>query len=331
MASGPNLFARLHKWAARQDENFLTESLAVLLEQLLVLAPDVAVRLVGKLTDGLIDVPAEGAGLIEITPHPGTDQGYPDLDIAAPSRLARIEVKVESDLGPDQLARYKESLDAIPDKEKRLILLTRYPTVYSQGDTQPDRETRWFEVADWLERELSALKAAKAAGCVPLFLAQQFLDFVRGRGMSLEKVEYYLPDGLRALGHFLNMLVEAANACNVVPKISKGENHIGVTLAGNKYRMRVFYAEPEMLEFSTRTQVDPKAAAKLDTGEVTPRGAGYRWRRSVNLNSEEVYFFARSKVRQMEWLENFLRECLKMARSIEIPGGPPIPEEAEGD
>ena len=42
-----NLFLRLHKWAARQDENFLTESLAVVLEQLLVLAPDVGTRLVG--------------------------------------------------------------------------------------------------------------------------------------------------------------------------------------------------------------------------------------------------------------------------------------------
>ena len=36
-----NLFLRLHKWAVRQDENFLTESLAVVLEQLLVLAPEV--------------------------------------------------------------------------------------------------------------------------------------------------------------------------------------------------------------------------------------------------------------------------------------------------
>jgi hypothetical protein len=29
-----NLFLRLHKWTWRQDENFLTESLAVVLEQL---------------------------------------------------------------------------------------------------------------------------------------------------------------------------------------------------------------------------------------------------------------------------------------------------------
>ena len=41
MASAPNIFARLRKWATRQDENFLTESLAVVLEHLLILAPEV--------------------------------------------------------------------------------------------------------------------------------------------------------------------------------------------------------------------------------------------------------------------------------------------------
>ena len=46
-----NLFLRLHKWASRQDENFLTESLAVVLEQLLVLAPAVGTRLVSRLTE----------------------------------------------------------------------------------------------------------------------------------------------------------------------------------------------------------------------------------------------------------------------------------------
>ena len=52
-----NVFLRLHKWAWRQDENFLTESLAVVLEHLLVLAPAVGVRLVARLTGGFIDLP----------------------------------------------------------------------------------------------------------------------------------------------------------------------------------------------------------------------------------------------------------------------------------
>jgi hypothetical protein len=66
---GPNLFHRLHKWAHRQDENFLAESLAVVLEQLLVLAPSVGTRLISYLTGGFIDLPPEGASAIELHTH----------------------------------------------------------------------------------------------------------------------------------------------------------------------------------------------------------------------------------------------------------------------
>jgi hypothetical protein len=40
-----------------------------------------------------------------------------------------------------------------------------------------------------------------------------------------------------------------------------------------------------------------------------------------------VHFFSRSKVSQIEWLIGFVRECLTMARSIQTPDQPPIPEE----
>ena len=103
----PNLFLRLHKWAWRQDENFVTESLAVLLEQLLILAPDVGTRLVAKLTGGFIDVSPEGASTIEIRPQVETKEGRPDLEISAPLRLVWIEVKVESELRAGQLEGYR--------------------------------------------------------------------------------------------------------------------------------------------------------------------------------------------------------------------------------
>src|SRR3954468_19356585 len=95
---GPNLFHRLHKWATRQDENFLTESLAVVLEQLLVLAPVVGVRLVARLTGGLLELSPEDASVIEIHPQVETGQGRPDLEIRIPHRLVWFEVKVEAEL-----------------------------------------------------------------------------------------------------------------------------------------------------------------------------------------------------------------------------------------
>jgi len=79
-----NLFLRLHKWASRQDENFLTEALAVVLEQLLVLAPVIGVGLVRRLTGGFIDLPAEQASAIEIRTQVDAATGRPDLVIRSP-------------------------------------------------------------------------------------------------------------------------------------------------------------------------------------------------------------------------------------------------------
>src|ERR1700722_10885602 len=94
----PNLFLRLHKWATRQDENFVTESLAVVLEQLLILAPEAGVYLVGRLTGGFIEVGPDDSSSVEIGTQVDVRKGRPDLEICVPHRLTWIEVKVESSL-----------------------------------------------------------------------------------------------------------------------------------------------------------------------------------------------------------------------------------------
>ncbi len=129
MPSGPNLFARLHKWAARQDENFLTESLAVLLEQLLILVPEAGVKLVNRLTGGFIDSTAAEASTIEVRTQVEAESGRPDLEFRTPSKLAWVEVKVESALRAGQLEGYRVLLAESGFKKTRLVLLTRYPEV----------------------------------------------------------------------------------------------------------------------------------------------------------------------------------------------------------
>ena len=90
----PTCSLRLHKWAARQDENFLTESLAVVLEQLLILAPAVG-DAAGWPAYGRVHRRALWTmpRLIEIRTQVETGQGRPDLEICAPApaRLGRGE------------------------------------------------------------------------------------------------------------------------------------------------------------------------------------------------------------------------------------------------
>src|SRR4051794_29456782 len=121
-APADNVFLRLHKWAARQDENFLTESLAVVVEQLLVIAPAVGTRLVAKLTGGFIDLPAEDASAIEIRTQVEASSGRPDLEIRSPHRLAWIEMKAESKLRTGQLEGYRVLLRESGVAQTRLLL-----------------------------------------------------------------------------------------------------------------------------------------------------------------------------------------------------------------
>lgn len=324
-----NLFLRLHKWATRQDENFLTESLAVVLEQLLILAPAVGTRLVARLTGGFITLSSDDSSTIEIQPQVEVSQGRPDLEIRSPHRLVWIEVKVESELRTGQLEGYRVLLGESGVEQTRLVLLTRYAEVFQPGDARPDLEIRWFEFADWLEAEIPA---AEAAGEVAGFLARQLLDFLGARNMTLTQVGKYMPEGLRALSNLMNMLVEAATACKVAVQKIAGWDYIGLKLDGQKYLVQVIFSEPEKLWFGTRCRIDPEAAAKLGVGEVAEESwipGRYRWWRGVELDSESIHFFSRSKVSQMQWLEDFLRECLNQARSIETPDQPPIPEEPE--
>jgi len=321
-----NLFHRLHKWAWRQDENFLTETLAVVLEQLLALAPDVGVRLVSKLTAGFIDLPPEDATAIEIRTQVEAGSGRPDLEFRTLNRIAWMEVKAESELRVGQLEGYRVLLAESGVAESRLILLTRYPETYASEAARPDLELRWFEVADWFEAELPAVVAA---GEVPAFLVQQFLDFLEARSMTLTQVGKFMPEGLRAMSNLMNMLVEAAAVCGVTARKTPEWESTGLTL-DKKYWVGVNFSNPESLWFGTRCKIDPEAASALGVGELDEENwvpGRVRWWRNLELESEAVHFFVRSKVGQMECLEGFLRECLAQARSIEAADQPPIPEE----
>jgi hypothetical protein len=334
MPTSPNVFARLHRWAVRQDENFLTESLAVILELLLERVPEAGARLVGVLTNGFIGVDVDRIKLLEIRTQPTTTEGRPDLEIRMPDRLAVLEVKSESGLQRGQLEGYREYLKTSGFAQTRLVLLTKYPPILPEGAERPNVFLRWFEAADAIENELAGLMTADP---VCHFLCQQFHDFLKERNMALAQVSWQLSEGTRDLHSFLIMLQEASTACQVTAKrsviaVRDIPKHIGFKVDDGKFWLGLDLEDPGKLWFSTIVQIDPEAARQLGEGEVW-RDDGppwlERWYRAGDLESEQVHFYSRSKVEQIRWLENFLRDCLEMARRIETPDQPPIPEEPE--
>jgi GMP synthase C terminal domain len=325
VAGGPNLFARLHKWAARQDENFLTDSLAVVLEHLLILAPGVGTQLLRQLTGGFIDVSQGEASAIEVRTQIETGKGRPDLEICTSRRLAWVEVKVDADLGKNQLGNYQALLrnsEVNHGAQTKLVLLTRYPV--EVGD-QSVLNILWHQVSEWLER---AARDQPPMDSVCRFLCEQFIGFLRAKNMAVERVGWELCPGVRALASMLNMLLEAVAACKVPATKNAAWDYVGLKVDG-KFWVGFYFTDPDKLCFLTQCKIQREAATKLPVGEVSESTwipGGSRWGRSAELASEDIHFFARSKVSQMQWLQKFVTETLAMARAIVSPDQPAATE-----
>jgi hypothetical protein len=327
---GNNLLLRLHKWAWRQDENFLTEVLGHLLQHLLDHEPEAGVRVLQLLTGGFLAPRPEEARLVEVRTQVFSSEGTPDLELRTSKQLAYVEVKSESEVSEDQLVRYRRLLRDSGVPATALVLLTRYPVTLSDPAAQPDTFVRWYQMADWLDQE----RHRYAFQAVSAYLVDQFLGFLRVRNMTMGQVTWELTGGVRALRALGDMLYEVASACGCQARPHGDRNYMGVYLDRRSYWVGINYDRPEVLEFATDyRKVDPGAAARLGIEGVFEweDGSAHGWRRQLNLDSEDVHFFARSKASQMQLLENFLRECLETVRRIEVPGGEeaPVAEEPE--
>src|SRR4051812_36406286 len=89
-----NLLVNLHRYSSRQDENFVTEAFAHLVRHLLENEPDVAVRILARLSGGALSATAESAPAITVTTQVTTAQGRPDIEITAVDTLVYVEAKV---------------------------------------------------------------------------------------------------------------------------------------------------------------------------------------------------------------------------------------------
>lgn len=330
MAQGHNnLLLRLHKWAWRQDENFLTEAFAHVLQQLVDNEPEAAARLLKAITLGFLDVRTEKVRLVEIRTQVFSSEGTPDLEIRTTQELIYFEVKSESEIRPTQLERYRRLLKESGLGRTALFMLTRYPLDLQGVISGPDASIRWYQVAEWLEEE----RRRYTFKAVSEYVVAQFLDFLTTRNMTMGQVTWELAGGLRALRALSDMLFEVAKACGCHAQLYGDKSSMGIHLDKRKYWIGVYYDQPESLWFETNyCKVDPVAAERLGVEGVYEwtQEPGHGWRKGMNLESEDVHFFSRSKASQMQLLEIFLKECLETVRRIELPNQPTRLDGEEG-
>jgi len=139
----------------------------------------------------------------------------------------------------------------------------------------------------------------------------------------LGKVTWELSTGVRSLRTLCQMLHQVGAVIAAPAELDGDRDHIGVFLAGRRYWVGINFDWPEILYFGTEeTTVDPAAAEQLRVEGVYEwkDAPGHGWHRKLNLESEEVHFYARMKASQLTLLEVFIRECVETVRRIEVRG-----------
>lgn len=197
----PNLLSKLHRWAKanRQDENFITETFAHLLQYLLRIdRPTFGKELIKKLAG--IELSSEECKEVKVTSQPTIftrrkNKRRPDIKISGDNIYVLVEVKVDAGLDEDQLGDYLESFkERSGDEESKLVLLTK-KKITDQSKVPPEiKQVRWEEIGEELARRKKATSKTGTEG----YLVRQLLDFFISRGLYGMEVK---PAGRGPKGH----------------------------------------------------------------------------------------------------------------------------------
>lgn len=309
-----NPFVNLHRWATRQDENYLTECLVTVCRTLLARSPVVGMEAIHYLTGGLLHPDAAHAPFCDLRTQVSTDNGRPDLEIVSREYRVFVEVKLESALGPGQLRKYRQQLSSETNRLTRLVLLTRYHPGKLSSDDSPDCAIRWYELA-----EKAIEWADKSTDPVCSYLCRQFVEFLRERNMHQAQVGWEMLNGVRSLRAFLDMLAEAITGLGLRPRQSISSSAFGWYLDDVKnastFWVGITSADPNRLEFLTdRTPIDLERAAQLGRGQITDG----KWQYLVDLAGEEIHFFCRPRSSQLNWLQGFIMNNVETALSLVV-------------
>ncbi|HUS45182.1 MAG TPA: hypothetical protein VM219_04025 [Phycisphaerae bacterium] len=300
------MFSMLYRWSYRQGENFTTDAFACLLGLLAQEEATAAIGFVSWLCFG--DQQFTLGSIPKITTQAATGEGTPDMTIDSREILAFVEVKVGSGFGETQVERYSRLLRSqAAGRRKRLVLLTvDRPDDVSDTDL---RCLRWHEVADHLLKMRLKVKSP-----VALFLTGEFVTFLKEQIMTIEHVGWQLPDGIAAMRNLIQMLGVALQAAPIpIYRRTAGWDWIGYYLGNNTGLWAgIRHSSPAVvsLEFASAT-ADRKAFEALGRGEWNDGKPKFL----LDLSSEAVHFFARSKESQLDLLTGFLRQAYADARS----------------
>ncbi|MBT7071173.1 MAG: hypothetical protein HN855_09845 [Anaerolineae bacterium] len=281
-----NIFISLAKYASRQEENFLSEAFVYLLSTILERDKVTGISVLKKLSGSKSDSWFSEREQISITTQITIEGDRPDIAIKiANEKIVFIEVKHNSTLGKEQLMRYHSHLKGSGYREKQLVLLTRSRSSIKETrlETANFHHVCWYEVSSWLSD-------IDSQDQMITYLIRQFIDFLKNKDMSMEKITWEYMRGLPAMKNFLDMLGAAISEANpeFTTKKTIGWTWGGYYLEGNIF-LGIRFSNHLTLTFENDTGNNPSFIKTLSL--------------------EESHFFSLSAGEQLEILTTFIEEA----------------------
>jgi hypothetical protein len=233
----------------------------------------------------------DDAASIEIATQWRVQSDQPDIWIrtSGNDKLAFVEVKHDSLLGPRQLERYRDRLLVSGAAHTSLVLLTRSRASLVETTLRPEEyhHACWYDVYNWL-----AAMNSQHELCT--YFIHNFMEFLEAKDMSMLNV---MPDyqfGIPALNNLMKMLSAALveSAPGVKLKYTGGWNWRGYQVE-RKYFCGVRYDRHLVVVFENNKGNSPTYKQDFDLVR-----SGF-----LNLNKDE----------QFERLIQFLREAYKQS------------------
>lgn len=196
-----NLFRDLSKHLSERHEDFLTNSFVYLLNYLLENERTLAIGLLNFICGENSEFTFGENEKVVISTQKFTNEGTPDIEIKSYDKCIYVEVKHDSGLGKDQIERYRIALRNECAAIKKIVLLTKYSIDLDDINQYraPDRHIRWYQIHKYLEGFKPKNEIAK-------FFVNQFIEFLEGKQMAIQKISWEYSNGIRAFLNLVDMI-----------------------------------------------------------------------------------------------------------------------------
>lgn len=297
----PNLFRDLSKHLSERHEDFLTNSFVYLLNYLLENEKSLTIGLLNFICGENSEFTFKEDEKVVITTQKFTREGTPDIEIKSDDKCIYVEVKHDSGLGKDQIERYRIALGNGCAAIKKIVLLTRFSVDFERANQEgvPDRHIRWYQIHKCLEE-------IKPKNEIGKFLVNQFIEFLEGKMMAIQKVSWEYINGIRAFIHLIDMLGAAIEELGIkIYSKSAGWDWKGYYLENKDQFCGIDYNEPDSAYYQLINTSKYNLPHKDFPYPFDKDGDGLNF----ELSFEDSHFFALQKDEQLDILKKFISTC----------------------